>query len=172
MRRSKGGESEDLERLTRKAEDYLEAILKITDEKGYARVKDLTAALGVKPSSVVTMMEKLDESGYVIHKKYDGIILTERGRKIGEAIWYKHQAIRDFLKMINIPPEIADKDACVMEHNLHPMTVKQIKNLVEFVRTAPDNPRWLDHFRHFCVTGEHQCLDGDGHKATHTRAER
>ena len=143
--------------LTRKAEDYLEAILNITEEKGYARIKDIASSLAVSSSSVAEMMRKLDSSGFVIYKKYDGIRLTLKGEGIGGMIKHRHETIRSFLEIIDVPKNIADRDACTMEHNLNPKTIEQIKNLVEFVNTAPDHPEWLDHFEAFCETGEHQC---------------
>lgn len=143
--------------LTRKAEDYLEKILNITEEKGYARVKDIASSLDVSSSSVVEMMRKLDSSGFVIYQKHDGIRLTSRGEKIGGMIKHRHDTIKSFLEIIDVPKNIADKDACTMEHNLDPKTIEQIKNLVEFVKTAPDHPEWLEHFEIFCKTGEHRC---------------
>jgi Mn-dependent DtxR family transcriptional regulator len=47
----------------------------------------------------------------------------------------------------------------MMEHELNPKTVEQIKNLVKFVKTAPDYPEWLDHFEIFCETGGHSCKE-------------
>ena len=68
--------------LTRKAEEYLEAIFSITEEKGYARIKDIASALGVNPASVVEMMKKVDDMDFVIYRKYDGVRLTPKGKAI------------------------------------------------------------------------------------------
>lgn len=150
--------------LSRKAEDYLEAIYVISKEKGFARVKDIADMIRVKPPSAIEMLQKLDAMGLLIYKKYDGVRLTEKGENIGKTILYRHEAIREFLEIIDVPLKIANEDACVMEHDLHPKTVEQIKNLVNFVKTAPDHPQWLMHFQHFCKTGEHQCEEKDGEK--------
>ena len=147
--------------LSRKAEDYLEAIVNISEEKGYARVKDIASSLNVRSSSVVEMMKKMDSMGFVIYQKYDGIRLTPEGEKTGQAVRYRHETIRAFLEIIDVPKNIAEKDACTMEHNLNPKTIEQIKNLVEFVNTGPDHPEWLEHFGVFCSTGKHQCKGKD-----------
>lgn len=68
--------------LTRKAENYLEAIFNITEEKGYARIKDIASALGVNPASVVEMMNKLNDMDFVIYRKYDSVRLTPKGEAI------------------------------------------------------------------------------------------
>ncbi|MHC1636070.1 MAG: metal-dependent transcriptional regulator [Candidatus Methanospirareceae archaeon] len=139
--------------LSRKIEDYLEAILNITEEKGYAKIKDIASTLGVKPPSVVEMVKKLDKMGFVEYRRYEGVILTEKGRIVGKAVQERHRAIRTFLEIIKVPKEIANKDACIMEHELEPETIGQIRNLVEFIMS---NPEWLRHFEMFCVTARHQ----------------
>lgn len=143
--------------LSRKAEDYLEAILNITEKKGYTRVKDITHALEVKPSSVVEMLKRLNDSGHVIYKKYDGVTLTPEGKDIASVVKDRHDTIKAFLEMIKVPAAIANKDACIIEHELDAKTIVQVKNLVNFVKTAPDYPQWLKHFVIFCETGVHPC---------------
>jgi DtxR family Mn-dependent transcriptional regulator len=138
--------------LSRKAEDYLEAILNITDDKGYARTKDVAVSLDLRPPSVTEMVQKLDSLGYLVYRRYEGVTLTEKGRKIALVIKDRHQTLKAFLEIINIPREIADKDACTMEHELNDITTKQIKNFVKFVETAPDSSQWLERFERFCLT--------------------
>jgi DtxR family Mn-dependent transcriptional regulator len=47
--------------VSRKVEDYLRIVYEIVETKGYARIRDISKALGVKPSTVVEIMRKLDE---------------------------------------------------------------------------------------------------------------
>ncbi len=143
--------------LSRKAEDYLEAILNITEEKGHSRIKDIAVTMDVRPPSVIEMVKKLDKKKFVIYRKYDGVTLTERGREVALIIKDRHDTIKAFLKIISVPEQIAERDACTMEHELDSITTKQIKNLVNFVKTAPEYPQWLEHFGKFCMTGEHPC---------------
>jgi Mn-dependent transcriptional regulator len=99
----------------------------------------------------------LDCRGLVVYRKYDGVTLTQKGKEIGALVRDRHETIRSFLEIIGVPKNIADEDACVIEHELNPETMIQIKNLVRFVKTAPDYPKWLDHFEIFCNSGEHPC---------------
>ena len=62
------------------AEDYLERIHALIEEKGYARVVDIASSLEVKQASVTSMVQKLGELGYLNYEKYRGLILTEKGR--------------------------------------------------------------------------------------------
>ncbi len=84
-------------------------------------------------SSVIEMVKKLDRKGFVVYRKYDGVTLTERGREIASIIKDRHDTIKAFLKIISVPEQIAERDACTMEHELDSITTKQIKNLVNFV---------------------------------------
>lgn len=142
---------------SRKAEDYLEAILNIAEKKGYSRIKDIALALGVTPSSVVEMVKRLNDMDFVEYRKYDGVTLTPEGREIASVVKDRHDTIRAFLEIIKVPEEIADKDACIIEHELEAKTIEQVKNLVNFVQSAPDYPQWLEHFEIFCETGVHPC---------------
>jgi len=143
--------------LSRKAEDYLEAILNITEKKGYTKVKDIALALDIQPSSVVEMLKKLNDNGYVVYRKYDGVTLTQKGREIGSLVKDRHDTLKALLEILQVPEKIANKDACIMEHELETKTVEQLKNFVRFVKSAPDYPQWLQHFRTFCETGVHPC---------------
>ena len=62
------------------AEDYLERIHELIEEKGYARVVDIASSLAVRQASVTSMVQKLDELGYLNYEKYRGLVLTDAGR--------------------------------------------------------------------------------------------
>ncbi len=141
---------------SRKLEDYLEAILVFTEKKGYARTKDIAVWLKVTPASVAEMFKKLDKEGLVTYRKYEGVTFTSKGEDVAKSVKRKHEILKEFLEIIHIPRDTADKDACVMEHHLHPKTIQQIKKFVDFVKNAPVSPKWLDHFKEFCKTGKHE----------------
>ncbi len=142
--------------LTRKMEDYLEAILNIAkNNRGYAKITQIAAALDVKPSSVTEMMKKLDENGFVFYRKYDALFLTQKGEKIAKSVKDRHDTLLELLKLLQIPEPIADKDACTMEHELDPTTIIQLKKFVSFVKDCPkEMPEWIRHFKIYSKTGE------------------
>lgn len=84
--------------LSRKAEDYLEAILNIAEEKGHVRIKDIAVTLGVRPPSVVEMVNRLDKKDLVEYRKYDGVSLTGEGRAIAIIVKERHDIIKTFLR--------------------------------------------------------------------------
>ncbi|NKQ39265.1 MAG: metal-dependent transcriptional regulator [Methanosarcinales archaeon] len=137
-------------KLTRKVEDYLESILEIVEINEYARTKDIAMLMRVKPPSVVEMIGKLDRMGLVIYRKYNGVTLTYQGEKIAREIRDRHESIRTMLEIIRVPKDIASKDACIMEHELEPETINQIRNFVSFMNIDGENDEWLEKFEIFC----------------------
>jgi len=117
-------------RLTMKEEDYLEAILNVSLTKGYAKSRDVAAELDVGPSSVGEMFAKLDKKGLVVYRKYEGVTLTESGKIIAEQVKFRHDVLVEFLEIIGVPGNIANKDACFMEHELNTVTIQKIREFV------------------------------------------
>jgi len=124
--------------LSRKAEDYLEAIYRVATEKGYARTKDVALELGVQPSTVVEMFRKLHSFGLIEYRKYEGVVLRPEGEKIGRSVHLRHETLKEFLLLLKIPERIAETDACFMEHELHPETIQQIRLLLDCIESNPD----------------------------------
>ena len=135
-------------------EDYLEKIYELIEKKGYARTNDISSYLGVRPSSVTEMIQKLDENGFLIYKKYKGVTLMPKGEKLAKSIKQRHMALARLLEILGIDEEIAEKDACRIEHNVHPTTMKRLAKFVDFVHEVSHHPTWLKHFEHYVKTGE------------------
>jgi len=136
-----------------RVEDYLETILSVIEQKGYAQVKDVSRLLGVSPASVTGMFNKLTEAGYVNYEKYGGVTLTEEGERIARATHERHEILRQFLEILGIDSEIANDDACRIEHAVHPETMERLTKFVEFVQQFEDRAQWLEHFICFYKTG-------------------
>ncbi len=149
-----------LQSVSRRVEDYLKAVYVIIQQKGYARIKDVSRELGVRPSTVVEMMRKLHNKQLVVYEKYGGITLTPQGREIGEAVKIRHDTFKKFLEIILVPKDIAVKDAHLLEHRLDPRTILQFTRFVEFITMADaiDHPkfigRWMEQFRKYCEKKE------------------
>lgn len=140
--------------ISGRAEDYLRGVYSIVERKGYARIKDISAELGVQPSTATEMMKKLDRRGLVVYENYSGVTLTPRGEEVARAIDKRHETFRRFLEIILVPKDIALKDAHVLEHQLDPRTILQFTRFVEFISRAPERPRfvgrWLEQFKSYC----------------------
>ncbi|MBC7086831.1 MAG: metal-dependent transcriptional regulator [Methanomethylovorans sp.] len=139
---------------TERTEDYLKAIEKIIEKKGYAQVKDVSRELDLSSPSVTGMFKKLTKMGYINYEKYGGVTLTPEGERIAKKTIKKHSTIRDFLIIIGLDEEIANHDACRIEHILTPQTFDRLTKFVEYMNFNKELPICLDHFKYFYDTGE------------------
>jgi len=116
----------------KREEEYLEAIYLIKLKKGTVRIKDLASALKVKPSSVISYLTKLSDKGLVKYMKGKSIELTSKGEEIAKKVYRKHKIIKEFLcKILELSEEIAEKDACYIEHGVHEETIRKMEELVK-----------------------------------------
>lgn len=125
-------------------EDYLERIYKLIDEKGYARVSDIAEGLEVHPSSVTKMIQKLDKDEYLIYEKYRGLVLTNKGKKIGKRLVDRHHLLEEFLGMIGVDHENIYKDVEGIEHHLSWDSITRIATLVEYFKRDSNRIRDLE----------------------------
>ena len=128
-----------IEKLSKSLEDYLEAILIITNRKGEVRVKDLMNFFKYKVSSVNQAIKQLKAKGLVEQERYGSIKLSEEGKSLAKGILKKHKVLVDFLYFVlEIKPDIAEYDACSFEHFIHEETLKKFKKLTKFFRKNPE----------------------------------
>lgn len=120
--------------ITATIEDYLERILILSEEDGYARVTEIANLLGIRKASVTEMVSKLKANGYVEFEKYGTITLTEIGRKIAIEVKERHDILKSFLVLIGVNEDDANNDCCVMEHNLSEATIEKMKVFIEFLQ--------------------------------------
>lgn len=109
-----------------RSEEYLEVIY-VLSMNGRPKVREIARRLCVKPSSVVEFLRKLANEGYIIYEKGGKIELTEKGLKVAREIHERHRLLASFLESLGVPGEIAEEDACKMEHILHPVTISKIR---------------------------------------------
>jgi len=120
------------------AEDYLERIHELIEEKGYARVVDIASSLDVKQASVTSMVQKLGELGYLNYEKYRGLILTEKGRAVATGIQKRHETLARFFSLFGLDVETQQRDIEGIEHHLSPATVETLADLASFFEKNPE----------------------------------
>jgi len=119
-------------------DDYLEQILNLIEEKGYARPVDISKNLGISQASVTNMIRRLDTEGLVKHEKYRGTILTDKGRTIANAIITRHDTLTEFLRLFEIDEDTIYADVEGMEHHISKATLGVITSLVEELKSNPE----------------------------------
>jgi Mn-dependent DtxR family transcriptional regulator len=135
------------------AEDYLERIHELFEEKGYARVVDIASSLKVKQASVTSMVQKLAEAGFLKYEKYRGFILTDKGREVARKIQNRHETLSRFFSLLGIPPEIQREDIEGIEHHLSPDTVAVLADLAEFFEKNRETLQKFQRSRRKQATG-------------------
>ena len=112
------------------AEDYLEAILMIKEQKGVVRSIDVVNELGYSKPSVSIAMKHLRENGYVLMDENGLLTLTGAGREIAERIFERHELLTEWLIQLGVSPQTAQADACRIEHVISTQTFDKIKDYI------------------------------------------
>ncbi len=119
-------------------EDYLEQIHNLIEGKGYARVVDIAANLGISQASVTNMIQKLDAEGYLVYERYRGVVLTQEGRKIGQEIARRHEVLTRLLSTFGLDAATVHEDVEGMEHHISRQTLAVLTLLMEELEGNPD----------------------------------
>ena len=78
-------------------ENYLKALLSLTDAAGKVAISELAKHLGVSTPSANSMVRRLAERGLVDYEKYKPLALTDAGRRAAALIVRKHRLTEMFL---------------------------------------------------------------------------
>ena len=112
---------------TESPENYIETILILSKKKPVVRSVDIANELGFKKPSVSIAMKSLREQELITVTEEGYIYLTPAGLKIAKAVYEKHQILTDALIKLGVPADIAEEDACRIEHVISDETFKAIK---------------------------------------------
>ena len=113
-------------KIQKAAEDYLESMLMMKEQRGYIRSVDVAEHLGVTKPSVTYATKRLRENGY-IEMDRDGLItLTDRGMAIAAKMLDRHHTLTQFLVALGVDQETAEADACKIEHDISQQTYEAI----------------------------------------------
>ncbi len=116
------------------AENYLEAILMIREEKGVVRAIDIVNQLGFSKPSVSVAMKNLETNEFITRDSDGFISLTESGEEIASMIFERHKLLTDLFVKLGVNPETARDDACKVEHDLSEETFECIKKAYTDIR--------------------------------------
>lgn len=108
------------------AEDYLEQILMLREQKGSVRSIDIAVAMGFSKPSVSIAMKNLRENGYISVDADGFITLEEPGLEIARRIYDRHRKLTAFFVALGVDPDVAAHDACKIEHDLSEETYSKM----------------------------------------------
>lgn len=109
------------------AEDYLEAILVLSQKGNGVRSVDIAAMLSVSKPSVSHAMKLLREDGYIAMDRYGTVTLLEKGAEIANRVYERHTVLTRMLESLGVPSDVARADACKMEHDISEESFEKIK---------------------------------------------
>jgi Mn-dependent DtxR family transcriptional regulator len=98
---------------------------------------DIASSLGVLPSSVTKMMQKLDEADLGIYERYRGFVLTDKGKRLAKKLVEKHQMLEEFLQLIGVQDQNIYEEVEKLEHYISKETALCISRLLDFFEENP-----------------------------------
>ena len=127
------------------------------------RIKDLSAVTSVADTDVLPVdgangtkgvtfgnlstaaLNKLKEQGLIEYEKYGNIQLTPRGGMIAKRVISRHLCLKEFFsRVLKLPEEEAENEACRIEHHISPETCKRIHKLLIHYKSDEDrNKDWV-----------------------------
>ncbi len=129
------GRAATVKRLSARQEDYLETIAELTESHGHAHVRDIAEARRVTMATVSEAVRNLARQGLVHHDSWGTVTLTERGAQKAREVRRRHGILLEFFRdLLGLPAELAEREACTIEHSVAPETLGRIEALVECVK--------------------------------------
>lgn len=125
--------------FTLSEENYLKAIYHLeTDSKKGISTNAIAKSLATKASSVTDMVKKLSDKKVVLYKKYQGVTLTELGKKTAANIVRKHRLWEVFLvQKLNFSWDEVHEVAEQLEHIKSAKLINQLDALLGFPKYDP-----------------------------------
>lgn len=118
-------------KIQESGENYLETILILYNKNGTVRSIDIARELNYTKASISRAMSILKKEEYIIMEPNGNIILTQKGHVTAEKIYERHKLISEFLeKTLGVSKDIADADACRIEHVISQETFAKIKEVI------------------------------------------
>lgn len=112
-------------------EMYLETIFLLTKKSNFVRSVHVAEELGYSRPSVSRAVNLLCGKGYVLIDQNGSIRLTEEGKQRALDIYERHRVITELLTEIGADAEVAEENACRIEHVITPELFDVLKKYTE-----------------------------------------
>lgn len=121
-------------------ENYLKAILQIQLKQDCKRVSpgSVAARLSVSPGSVTSMLKTLSEASLADYIPYEGVALSEAGRRLAMRVLRRHRLIELFLNnTLNMTWDQVHDEAEILEHAVSDVLIDRIDDYLGHPETDP-----------------------------------
>ena len=113
--------------LQESGEMYLETIFVLSERSKNVRSIDVCEEMGFSKPSVSRAMSILRNAGYVTMDDQGFLHLTESGYEVASKTYERHKVLTQCFVALGVPKEIAEEDACKIEHDISDETFSAIK---------------------------------------------
>ncbi len=117
-------------------EDYLEAILVLSGQLKQVRSVDVASYLGYSKPSVSHAVKLLEKQNLITLGESKALELSPEGQRIAQEIYHRHVFFTDMLQNIGVKQEVAEQDACRIEHVLSQETFDAIERFYKEAEEA------------------------------------
>lgn len=118
--------------LTKGLEDYLELIYQSISENKDIKAIDIANEFNISRSSVSEALIRLADLDLIIYEGRKGIKITEKGVVEAKKIINRHNILfKFFSEVLKIDYQIADKNACKIEHVIDDEVLDKIHQFSE-----------------------------------------
>ena len=126
--------------ITHSGAHYLLAVAAAGEGGRSPRAADVARALGVTRAAASLQLRALQEHGLVSLDRQQRLHLSARGADLVGRIASKRRILQVFLaEVLGVPEEVAELDACKVEHLLSEESGAALVRLLRFLRS--DDPR-------------------------------
>lgn len=129
MRESSAGKEIIGLKQKKTVEDYLKTIYILSKDKD-VHGADIARAIGVSRPTVCVSLKALEEEGYILMDDVREVRLTEKGMRIAEETYERHNTLCQLLTELGVDEKTASSDACEMEHAVSNESYQALKTLV------------------------------------------
>lgn len=113
------------------AEDYVEAVMELIEEKGECRVLDLSRYFNVSHVTVSRIVKRLQDEKLLLTKPYKPVELTEQGLKLAKQSKKRHEIVLAFLIKLGVDKANAEIDSEGIEHHVGSKTLAAMKRFLK-----------------------------------------
>lgn len=111
-------------------ENYLEAVLMLSQSSPVVRSIDIASHMGVTKPSVSRAVSILKSEGLLEMGDDGALTLTEKGLAIAKTMYERHELFRRFLIHLGVDEEAAAEDACRIEHDISEQTFMKFRDFI------------------------------------------
>ena len=114
-------------KIQESGEMYLETILILSQQLPVVRSLDVAEYMGFSKPSVSRAMGILKENKYISIDKNGYIKLLKKGSDLANKIYERHNVLTKMLIMCGVSEDVAEADACRIEHDISDETFDALK---------------------------------------------